>query len=323
MNRGRGRCMTGAGFQNAPAAIFVSNARMEPIDLLKDESDDCDSENELWGDIISCLRDGEKHDIDGETNIVGNDNQINGNAICTTNDNHSDKDNENMKIGRKEQAVSSISEELTCPLCLDIIVEATTLVPCGHTVCLSCIPSALTVSCHSMKECPVCRDKFTQTFPCRVVNNIVETMIRAQEESSTCVTLKGFSADDIQAYRGRCDVIERSKRSKERFGNWNTTTANKRRCQLNMPGHDPSSVDGIIQRQPDFNQQIREPQHLYWNYHMTHDHTSPGVDSSNPNASNLNHNGSRAWTSESGSRQLLNFISTSAGSSADDAIYLD
>ncbi|KAG7462180.1 hypothetical protein MATL_G00199750 [Megalops atlanticus] len=47
-----------------------------------------------------------------------------------------------------------LQEELTCPLCVDVFVDPH-LLPCGHSVCLTCVPEGR----RQRFRCPVCREE--------------------------------------------------------------------------------------------------------------------------------------------------------------------
>ncbi|GKY98943.1 hypothetical protein MPSEU_000850100 [Mayamaea pseudoterrestris] len=83
------------------------------------------------------------------------------------------------------------TEECFCPYCLEIQVQSTTLVPCGHAFCKECVSSC--------NECPTCRTAVQSQVPCRTVDNIIHSMVKSNF----------FSADDAQVYEERrADVVE-------------------------------------------------------------------------------------------------------------------
>jgi len=75
-------------------------------------------------------------------------------------------------------------DELHCSVCLDLIVHATALVPCGHVFCEEC--------CQDV--CPLCTSNVSTTVPCRPVSNLVFAL------------LEQFSEDDVGAYRKRMGI---------------------------------------------------------------------------------------------------------------------
>mmetsp|Transcript_20390 Transcript_20390/g.28245 ORF Transcript_20390/g.28245 Transcript_20390/m.28245 type:complete len:339 (+) Transcript_20390:221-1237(+) len=65
--------------------------------------------------------------------------------------------------------VSEPSEDLTCSVCLDVLMlNATTLNPCGHTLCKKCCKDI-----RSPKTCPMCRKNVKSNIPNFTVRNIV------------------------------------------------------------------------------------------------------------------------------------------------------
>lgn len=50
----------------------------------------------------------------------------------------------------------SLTSELTCPICLDILKKTMTTKKCLHRFCFDCITTALRAG---NKECPTCRQK--------------------------------------------------------------------------------------------------------------------------------------------------------------------
>jgi hypothetical protein len=78
-------------------------------------------------------------------------------------------------------------EEFTCPCCLEIIVHATTLVPCGHTFCRACWVDGPT--CHT------CRAPCQGTVACRALDNAIESLVRQGAGF--------FTTGDVEYYRVR------------------------------------------------------------------------------------------------------------------------
>jgi hypothetical protein len=80
-------------------------------------------------------------------------------------------------------ALQEASEEVMCAVCMEIIVEATAVVPCGHTYCGACL--------HSLSECPNCRLAVTQTIPLKGMDNLIHKLVLSQNV---------FCPHDMQQY---------------------------------------------------------------------------------------------------------------------------
>lgn len=83
-----------------------------------------------------------------------------------------------LNIGnqQKESVLSKVNdimdEQLTCSICSELFVKATTL-NCMHTFCQHCI-----ISWHKKKkECPVCRAKVASMNRSIVLDNFIESML--------------------------------------------------------------------------------------------------------------------------------------------------
>jgi hypothetical protein len=81
-----------------------------------------------------------------------------------------------------EEFSSKISNEINCPICLDILVSPRTLVPCGHSFCRSCCFSdSLKNGRHgqtlSFDNCPHCRQTIEDTAPSRQLENLINTLV--------------------------------------------------------------------------------------------------------------------------------------------------
>lgn len=113
------------------------------------------------------------------------------------------------KLGPRQ--VSKAAEEFSCVCCLEVMVQATSLVPCGHSFCQSCCMH---------RECPTCRVAVTGKLPCRALDNAIASLI--QEEPGF------FEASDVEAYinRTKDDVLTTRRRRRRR---------NLQKAALNTP----------------------------------------------------------------------------------------
>ena len=70
---------------------------------------------------------------------------------------------------QRSQPRDGLSEELQCPICLEMFNRATTL-GCGHTFCADCLQQARDTS---GDRCPLCRDNIVITLRSVTLDNII------------------------------------------------------------------------------------------------------------------------------------------------------
>lgn len=78
----------------------------------------------------------------------------------------------NTKEGVFEKVSGIMDEQLTCSICSELFIKATTL-NCTHTFCHHCI----NLWCRKRRECPVCRKPVVSMNQSLVLDNFIESMI--------------------------------------------------------------------------------------------------------------------------------------------------
>ena len=88
---------------------------------------------------------------------------------------------------------NSSTEEFSCPICLDILVDSVTIVPCGHHFCKSCLEPLI-------RECPTCRMHVqSKPFPSRSLDHAIALLIDGRPDL--------FADDDVQQYLQRTNRL--------------------------------------------------------------------------------------------------------------------
>lgn len=91
-----------------------------------------------------------------------------------------------------KEFASALEEEITCVICQDLVLHATTL-HCSHTFCRSCIQKWLQKS----QICPVCRSKITQK-PIKnvLLENIIEKYVLTLTENERSMRDSRISSEN-------------------------------------------------------------------------------------------------------------------------------
>jgi len=121
-----------------------------------------------------------------EEDFLGGASNITNNSSSTTT-----TTNNAAAAAATAQHKSAIADEFCCAYCLEILVHATTIVPCGHSFCRGCLENAT--------ECPTCRGAVQTTVHCRSLDNAIATMVAHPEVSV-------FAADDMEKYTERAEA---------------------------------------------------------------------------------------------------------------------
>jgi E3 ubiquitin-protein ligase CHFR len=84
----------------------------------------------------------------------------------------------------------SISDEMTCGICIEVIHECVTLMPCLHNFCGGCFSDWMKRS----QQCPKCRDPVSEARRNVTLNNIIDAYLKSHpEEKRDAAELKRLS----------------------------------------------------------------------------------------------------------------------------------
>lgn len=110
-----------------------------------------------------------------------------------------------------EFQVAPLLEHLTCPVCMEVMRNATITVPCAHTFCGQCIRQALNLK----HECPICKApaQAENLMPNRQCDTLIDTLEREKAAAAAKYfeRLAGPPVDsqlDSEIGEGRCDKVE-------------------------------------------------------------------------------------------------------------------
>ena len=114
-------------------------------------------------------------------------------------------------LPRLEFPVAPLLDHLTCPVCMDIMRNATTTVPCAHTFCGQCVRQALNLK----HECPMCKApvRAENLIPNRQCDALIDTLDR----ETAAATARYFervaapavnSRTDCETSTDRCGKVE-------------------------------------------------------------------------------------------------------------------
>lgn len=86
------------------------------------------------------------------------------------------------------QGNAAIAEEVMCSVCMEILVDSTAIVPCGHVFCKGCISS--------MSICPNCRLAFRQTIAIKAMDSLIAKLVSSSYQDI-------FHETDVLHYQTR------------------------------------------------------------------------------------------------------------------------
>jgi hypothetical protein len=180
---------------------------------------------------------------------------LNSDKDCSTDsgDEKNDNDDDMLSSAKEEskhQAIITsarkhIMDEVTCTVCMEIIVKAHTVNPCGHIFCQGCIqkilPQVTIGSGYMTKSCPNCRKSMKSLSPLKSMDNLIWNMILRGDIFEEEEDLKEFmrrsgkkwgdlKKEEIECIFGRREVkmqslreadeaLEKSKKDKSLGGN--------------------------------------------------------------------------------------------------------
>jgi len=77
-----------------------------------------------------------------------------------------------------EKLKQSVQNELECPICMEYLYPCLTLLPCMHNFCNTCVDDISKKG----KECPQCRQEFTETKKNLMLNNLIEGIMNSDPD---------------------------------------------------------------------------------------------------------------------------------------------
>lgn len=106
-----------------------------------------------------------------------------------------------------------MNENIQCPVCLDVLVDAVILNPCGHTFCRSCRDAD-----RNTDVCPTCRTKVQSDTPNRFANNVIWDMVQhgslSVEETRSYLQKTGRQISELT--HGRREEKEKAAEKRKR-----------------------------------------------------------------------------------------------------------
>lgn len=76
-------------------------------------------------------------------------------------------------INTGDALISALQDQLQCSICLELMKVPTSVVPCLHTYCKSCIEGCIT---YQGRHCPICREVVTETRKNTTLAELIESI---------------------------------------------------------------------------------------------------------------------------------------------------
>ena len=110
------------------------------------------------------------------------------------------------------QMVERLRGIVMCCICHGILLDATSLVPCGHVLCATCVEKLIKGKC-----CPECRALVDQTIPNRHVSDIVDVMVTTTTgDHGTDLEVSLLLEEDVREFLERRRATTEKKRRKKK-----------------------------------------------------------------------------------------------------------
>lgn len=97
----------------------------------------------------------------------------------------------NVSPRKRKEALQHRADEFTCAICLELLVQAHILVPCGHMLCQVCVASS--------QKCPTCRQPIQRKMPCPTLDAAIDALVQSN----------WFPSDDMKDYRQRKEKLSK------------------------------------------------------------------------------------------------------------------
>jgi hypothetical protein len=96
--------------------------------------------------------------------------------------------NNNNNNSRSKYDFKMVLDQMCCAICLEILVNPQTIVPCGHTYCGPCLGEM------KNDNCPECRSSMTSRVPALQLKGLIESLVQVPNT---------LNPSDIEHYQDR------------------------------------------------------------------------------------------------------------------------